>query len=126
MSGIPDPATARARHAEGPGSNVAVATHELAVPEARAARLVVEAAMALPRWRHVETRAEVIWLTRRTRIFRFTDDIHVVTEAAPGGTRLLLRSGSRVGESDLGQNARNLKELIAVLDAKARAEVSTH
>jgi len=121
VNGLPDPATARAWHADGAGSNVAVATHAVAVPTAIAPGYVVEAALGLPRWRHEGTRGEVIWLTRRTRIFRFVDDIHVIAEPTPQGTRLLLRSASRVGKGDLGQNARNLQELITALDAKARA-----
>lgn len=121
MNGLPDPSTARAWHAAGAGSNIAVATHDVAVPITIATGYVVEAALGLPRWRHEGTRGEVIWLTRRTRIFRFVDDIHVVAEATPEGTRLLLRSASRVGKDDLGQNARNLQELITALEAKARA-----
>jgi uncharacterized protein (DUF1499 family) len=120
VTGLPDPATARARHAEGAGSNVAVATHDLAVAPDRAPALLVEAVMGLPRWRHEGTRGAVIWLTRRTRIFRFVDDIHVVVEPAPTGSRLLLRSASRVGKDDLGQNARNLGELLTALDARAQ------
>lgn len=121
MNGLPDPDTARARHAEGNGSNVAVATHDLPVAPEVVPGLVVEAAMGLPRWRHEGTRGAVIWLTRRTRIFRFVDDVQVLVEPAPGGARLLLRSASRVGKGDLGQNGRNLTELIAALDAKAGA-----
>lgn len=98
-----------------------MATHDVPVPLASTPGLVVEAALALPRWRHEGTRGEVIWLTRRTRLFRFVDDVHVIAEPTPNGTRLLLRSASRVGKDDLGQNARNLQELIAALDARARA-----
>lgn len=121
MNGVPDPATVRAWHAAGAGSNIAVATHDVPVPLASAPGLVVEAALGLPRWRHEGTRGAVIWLTRRTRLFRFVDDVHVLAEPGPDGARLILRSASRVGKDDLGQNARNLQELIAALDAKARA-----
>jgi uncharacterized protein (DUF1499 family) len=120
VNGLPDPAAARARHAEGASSNVAVATHDLTMVPAEAAALIAATAARLPRWRHEGTRGEVIWLTHRTRLFRFVDDIHVIAEPGPAGTRLLLRSASRVGKSDLGQNARNLQELLAALDAAAR------
>ena len=40
-----------------------------------------------------------------------------LAEAEGSGTRLLLRSASRVGKSDLGQNARNLQELRRAFDA---------
>lgn len=113
---LPDAATVRARHAEGPSGNVAVADTLLPLAPPEALAQVVAAASGLPRWSHAGTRGEVAWLTRRTRIFRFTDDIHVLAEAAPGGSRLLLRSASRVGRSDLGQNARNLRELLDALE----------
>jgi len=73
----------------------------------------------LPRW-HVESRAEsTLSAVRTTRVFRFKDD--VVLRAAPtpsGGTSLALTSASRVGRNDLGQNARNLSELLAALEGE--------
>ncbi len=57
-------------------------------------------------------------LTRTTLLFRFTDDIHVRLEPVAGGTRLTAESQSRLGKGDLGQNPRNLKELLAGLGEK--------
>lgn len=55
-------------------------------------------------------------LTRTTRVFRFVDDVHVRLIAAEGGgTRVEAESQSRVGKGDLGQNPRNLKELVGVI-----------
>ncbi len=53
-------------------------------------------------------------LVRRTRLWRFPDDVHVTIEASPSGEGSLLKaeSRSRFGKGDLGQNPRNLKELI--------------
>jgi hypothetical protein len=54
-----------------------------------------------------------IYLTRRTTIFRWTDDIAVHLTLVDGKVRLDATSKSRVGKGDLGQNPRNLRELIA-------------
>lgn len=54
-------------------------------------------------------------LTRTTRVFRFVDDVHVTITRTDEGSVVTATSQSRVGKGDLGQNPRNLKELIAVL-----------
>jgi uncharacterized protein (DUF1499 family) len=71
----------------------------------------------LPRWRveQVDTSAGLVRATRRTRWWRFVDDITIRLEAFPGGTRVHARSESRIGRGDLGQNRRNLIELYAAL-----------
>ena len=51
-------------------------------------------------------------LVRRTRLFRFADDIHVHLEPVGEATRLTAESQSRLGKGDLGQNPRNLTELL--------------
>jgi uncharacterized protein (DUF1499 family) len=56
-----------------------------------------------------------------TRWFGFTDDIVVRVTAAPNGSRIDVRSGSRVGRSDLGVNARRIRAYLArVADAGVR------
>ena len=60
---------------------------------------------------HYEDGAEV-HLTRTTGLFRFVDDIHVTISNANDGIRIDAESQSRVGKGDLGQNPRNLKELV--------------
>lgn len=54
-------------------------------------------------------------LIRTTGLMRFTDDINVHLDASEGGTHVRAESQSRVGKGDLGQNPRNLKELVSVL-----------
>lgn len=52
-------------------------------------------------------------LVRRTSWLRFRDDIHVtLTPTAEGGSILEATSQSRIGKGDLGQNPRNLRELL--------------
>ncbi len=47
-----------------------------------------------------------------TRLFRFVDDLTVRVEPAGTGSRLLVRSRSRVGRGDLGQNARTIRDIL--------------
>ena len=54
-------------------------------------------------------------LTRTTSIMRFTDDVDVFLRAEGDSTRVQAQSQSRIGKGDLGQNPRNLKELVAHL-----------
>ncbi len=54
-------------------------------------------------------------LTRTTSIMRFTDDVDVYLRAEGDSTRVQAQSQSRVGKGDLGQNPRNLKELVGNL-----------
>src|SRR5262249_54763228 len=73
----------------------------------RAASLIA----ALPRWSVVAAApaAGTLQAARKTRVWRFVDDVHLRFEPAPRGTRMLGRSQSHVGRGDLGQNARNLR-----------------
>lgn len=74
-----------------------------------------------PRW-SIEARektdsAITLHLIHRTTLMRFTDDIHVRLEIDGKQTRVEAESQSRVGKGDLGQNPRNLKELVSGLGA---------
>lgn len=89
----------------------------LPVSPEEALRRLEAVVSALPRWRVEETDAGTgqVYLTRRTFLFHFVDDIHLRLEAVPDGTRLRGRSQSRLGRTDLGQNRRNLRQLITAL-----------
>ena len=80
-----------------------------------AAEIVRQAAVALPRWSFVgragDGDATVLSFERKTLVFRFTDDITIRVEPAPGGCTIGARSASRIGTGDLGRNPRNIKEL---------------
>lgn len=72
----------------------------------------------LPRWQvvAVDPATCTIRAERRTRLFRFVDDITVRCEAlAEERTRLHARSQARVGKGDFGQNRRNLLKLWSAL-----------
>jgi uncharacterized protein (DUF1499 family) len=55
--------------------------------------------------------------TQKTFWYGFTDDVVVRVVQTPEGTRVDVRSKSRVGRSDLGQNARRVRMFLAKLRA---------
>lgn len=83
----------------------------------------VAGAGAIQRWEVVESDRTkfTVKATRTTRV-GFVDDIIItivpVTEFA---TEVNVRSASRVGKGDFGQNARNIKEFFAELDKRLGA-----
>jgi uncharacterized protein (DUF1499 family) len=90
---------------------------DLPQPPAEALTNIEAAIRTLPRWRteSIDAAAGTITATRRTRLFRFTDDVTIRLDAMPGGTRVHVRSKSRVGKGDFGQNRRNVIELFSAL-----------
>lgn len=58
----------------------------------------------------------------RTPVMRFEDDVVARLRAAEGGTRVDMRSQSRVGKSDLGANHARLVALLARIDAALGAK----
>ena len=90
---------------------------ESAQAPAELAKLVIAASGKLPHWdlaEQTETGGAVnLHFIRTTGLWKFRDDIRVQIEPAPGGgSRLTADSRSRVGKGDLGQNPRNLRELL--------------
>lgn len=81
------------------------------MPMAQAAARLTATVNQLPRWKILETTDSVIWATRSTRLFQFTDDIVILLVPLGDSTRVEARSSSRLGKGDLGQNRRNLAEL---------------
>ncbi|HEV2334660.1 MAG TPA: DUF1499 domain-containing protein [Stellaceae bacterium] len=57
--------------------------------------------------------------SQRTRWFGFTDDIVVRVTAADAGSRVDVRSVSRVGRGDFGVNAARVRRFLAALRAAA-------
>ncbi|MEO8633664.1 MAG: DUF1499 domain-containing protein [Gemmatimonadales bacterium] len=122
----PSEADFRALLAQGQGRNVALTEeghadsalrpHLYSAPPAEVRKRVIGAVLSLPRWRVQDTSGAVLWVTRTTRLFRFVDDLYIVVETRDDKSALLVRSGSRVGKSDLGQNRRNIIELWTALE----------
>ena len=60
--------------------------------------------------------AAVVHLVRTTGLMRYRDDVWVVAyEVGEGRLRVHAESRSRIGQGDLGQNPRNLRELLGFL-----------
>jgi uncharacterized protein (DUF1499 family) len=57
----------------------------------------------------VDTRAGYLHATASSRLFGFVDDLEIHT--LPASHELEVRSASRLGDSDLGVNARRLERL---------------
>ncbi len=87
----------------------------------RAAR---EAIASLPRWELVGAGSGVagaeLRAVRTTRLWRFKDDVTVRIRRDGGRSVVSVRSKSRVGKGDFGQNARNVREFLAALDTRLR------
>ena len=86
---------------------------------------VAEAIASMPRWQLVGSGSgkagTAIHAVRTTRLLRFKDDVTIRIEPAGKGTIVHVRSASRVGRVDFGQNARNIEELFPALDARIAA-----
>jgi uncharacterized protein (DUF1499 family) len=102
------------------GGDAALVPFLLPLPVPTAAGLAEQVIRQLPRWRLESTDAATgrIHATRRTRLFRFVDDIHLRLEPVTSGTAIHARSQSRLGKGDFGQNRRNLLELFRALRAQ--------
>jgi len=91
-----------------------------------AARVEGEA-RKLPRWelaKHTANHLIELHFVRTTPMLRFQDDIRVRIEPSPeGGSLLTAESRSRVGKGDLGQNPRNLRELLEAVRKSSEAEL---
>ena len=58
----------------------------------------------------------------RTKLVRFIDDMIIWVQPTEGGkAEVSVRSSSRVGRADLGQNARTIEELFERLDRRIRS-----
>jgi uncharacterized protein (DUF1499 family) len=88
----------------------------VALPPREAVQRVIDAARALG-WEVVASDAAAgrVEATDTTRWFGFKDDIVVRVRAEGSGSRIDVRSASRVGVSDVGANAARVRELLARL-----------
>lgn len=82
-----------------------------------------------PRWRLVGHSRDAgrihLVLERTTRLFRFVDDIRLQLTPEGVGTVVTGESRSRVGIGDLGQNARNLRELLSGVESRVERNAPT-
>ena len=94
-----------------------------AAGEDRVARAIQEVIVGLPRWTQQGSGkgpgGASIQALRKTRT-GFVDEVTIRIRREGGRTLVKVRSRSRTGQIDFGQNARNIRELFAALDAKVR------
>ena len=90
----------------------------------RVAEALKDALGGRPRWTVVGSGqgpgGTVVTAVHQTRLFRFEDEVTVRIQRQGGATEVSVRSQSRIGEWDFGQNARNVRELLEVLDGELR------
>ena len=88
----------------------------LAVPPAEAVQKAIDAARSLG-WEVVssDSAAGRVEATDTTGWFGFKDDIVVRVRPEGAGSRVDVRSASRVGRSDIGKNAERVREFLAKL-----------
>ena len=104
-----------------PTPNSARAVRAYPVAPDRLLSAVRRAVESLPRWSLAGSEGSEVRAVRRTRLLRFTDDVTVQIYPDPQGAGAELTSASRVGRSDLGQNPRNLGELLRAIDTEIDA-----
>jgi uncharacterized protein (DUF1499 family) len=90
-------------------------------------RVVEEVIQSLPRWTLAHADKSEVRAICKTRVLGFKDDVMVrLTPAASSGaspnTWAELESTGRVGMWYLGQNERNLKELLAATERRLTAD----
>lgn len=86
-----------------------------------------QAIRSLPHWRVVfhDTENEALEAEVETPVGHFLDDVTIyAVPLTHGQTRVLIRSRSRVGRGDLGQNAAHIRELQAAMDRRLNADAA--
>jgi len=79
---------------------------------------VRDAASRMPGWEITREDASALELeyTATTSIFRFVDDVSIRVRADPEGSRVDVRSRSRMGRVDFGANAARIREFMRALE----------
>lgn len=95
---------------------------QLALPVDRATGMAAEVAEDMG-WRVVaqDKRRGHLEAVDRTPLLGFRDDVVVRVRAKGEGSRVDVRSSSRVGKSDLGTNARRIREFLSELEGRAKS-----
>jgi uncharacterized protein (DUF1499 family) len=98
-----------------------IAPVEIGAAPAAAFKQALDAAKAMPGWNVVasDPAAGRIEANETTRWFRFTDDVVIRVAPDGAGSRVDVRSVSRVGRSDFGVNAGRIRAYTAALKARA-------
>jgi len=89
------------------------------------AELVIAAMKDIPRWKLMDQTRDgddriKLDFVHSTFLMRYKDDIAVEIIKTETGSTLYAKSQSRIGKGDLGQNPRNIKELISKVREKLK------
>jgi uncharacterized protein (DUF1499 family) len=104
-----------------PTANSARAVRAYPVDPGHLLIAVRRAVERLPRWRLAGSERSEVRAVRQTRLFRFEDDVTARVYPEPQGARAEFVSASRLGKGDLGQNPRNLGELLRAVETELGA-----
>ena len=90
------------------------------MPPDQTLQLAAAVASRIPRWKVVSTdrAGRVVHVEIRTAIGLFTDDLTIHVHPEGRNSRVTIRSRSRVGRGDLGENARHIRALQTAMDSK--------
>ncbi len=94
------------------------------VPVDRVFEVARKVADRMPRWGRVTYRfgPHEIKAVARSAIFGFEDDVTIRMTPEGQGATVWVRSASRVGKWDFGQNARTIQTFLAALDQQLEGE----
>jgi uncharacterized protein (DUF1499 family) len=97
---------------------------EYAASEEQVVKAVKEAVGRLPGWTWLGSgrgpAGSAVTALRSAPILPLKDEVTVKIQRGAGRTRVSVRSRSRWGKLDFGQNARNIRALLAELDRELR------
>jgi uncharacterized protein (DUF1499 family) len=98
-----------------------IAPVKMGVAPVEAFKRALDAASAMPGWTVVDNDPTTgrIEANETSRWFRFTDDVVIRVAADGAGSRIDVRSVSRLGRSDFGVNAARIRAYTAALNARA-------
>lgn len=83
----------------------------------RVSDAVLRAVSRMPRWTLISRSGQGDFrVEAKTMLLRFVDDVTIRIAEQGGGTVVNVRSASRVGRGDFGQNARNIRAFLLELD----------
>jgi uncharacterized protein (DUF1499 family) len=86
----------------------------------KVAKAAEEAIRSLPRWTLVGQGkgpgGHSLQAVHETKVFHFNDEVTIEIRREGQWTKMKVRSRSRKGKWDFGQNARNIRELLAEVD----------
>jgi len=89
-------------------------------PPEKVAKAAEEAIKSLPRWTLVGQGkgpgGYSLQAVHETKVFHFKDEVTIEVRRDGQWTKMKVRSRSRKGQWDFGQNARNIRELLAAVD----------